>query len=115
MVIKKVDLDCNDEFSVTAQPKKPQEFCKVRKPLRIISRSSIVINFVTNDFKEKSGFLVEYKFKSAFFMCQGPDKIVVSSKKGAKIRSENFPKHYSRSSQCRWQISVDKEWVRHSG
>ena len=40
-------------------------------------------------------------------MCQGNDKITVGGGEKVKIRSENYPKDYSRSTQCRWHVKVE--------
>ena len=60
IIVKKVDLDCRDKLEIIPAPKKISQFCKLRKPVRITSRTSIRIAFTTNNHKEKTGFMLEY-------------------------------------------------------
>lgn len=104
--VQRVDQDCRDRLVVNPKSSRSYSLCRVRRPLKFTDPTSIEISFTSDERSEKKGFTISYNFKSAFFMCNGPDQLTVNSR-GVKIQSENYPRLYSPSSQCRWHVKVE--------
>ena len=102
--VNKVDLHCDDRLKVNPKGSRSFSLCRVRRPLKFTDPTSISISFTSNPIQQKKGFELTYEFKSAFFMCTGSDTLTVDNR-GMKIQTENYPRLYSSSSQCRWHIS----------
>jgi len=112
VTVQRVDADCRDRLIVNPKSSRSYSLCRVRRPLKFTDPTKIDISFTSDNRSEKKGFSLSYTFKSAFFMCNGPDALTVNSR-GVKIQSENYPRLYSASSQCRWHIKVEDQAARH--
>lgn len=109
LTINNVRLDCYDKFLITPQEEKPISICKQKKAFEIKHPTEFKIQFITNYSKSSNGFQLKYEFASIYFMCKGNDKLELSrhddrKAKTVRIQSENYPKAYSSSSQCRWIV-----------
>merc|ERR1711879_14583 len=104
VTVNKVELHCNDRLKVAPKTGRSFSLCRVRRPLKITDPTSIDISFTTDPIQNRNGFTLSYVFKSAFFMCSGPETLQVNSR-GVRITTENYPRLYSASSQCRWHVS----------
>lgn len=105
LTVKKANMDCRDRLVVAPKTGRSYSLCRVRRPLKFSDPTSISLKFTSDGSRAGQGFWLNYNFKSAFFMCNGPDAITMS-RKGYKIQSENYPRLYSSSSQCRWHIKT---------
>jgi len=104
VTVKRVDMHCNDRLKVNPKGSRSFSLCRVRRPLKFTDPTQIDISFTSDPIQTKKGWELSYSFKSAFFMCNGADKLVVDNR-GVKIQTENYPRLYSASSQCRWHIT----------
>jgi len=102
--VNKVDLHCNDRLKVAPKGSRSFSLCRVRRPLKFTDPTSIEISFTSDPIQTRKGFTLSYVFKSAFFMCKGSDTLSVD-RRGVKIQTENYPRLYSASSQCRWHVT----------
>jgi hypothetical protein len=105
VTVKRANMDCRDRLKVTPQGGREFSLCRVRRPLKFSDPTAISLKFTSNEKRGGQGFTLDYAFKSAFFMCGGPDELTVDAR-GMKIQSENYPRLYSSSSQCRWLIKT---------
>lgn len=104
VTVKRAQMDCADRVIVTPKSGRVYKLCRVRRPLSFSDPSSIDIAFTSNHQRGGAGFTLDYEFKSAFMMCAGPDSLSLT-RKSKRIRSENYPRLYSQSSQCRWHAT----------
>jgi len=108
--LDRITMDCRgsgDRLVIETQHK-TYKFCKSKRPMKISDPAQISIQFYTDRSRQYKGFSLQYAFQSMFFQCNGPDKLDLTTTARYGIRSENYPRPYSPSSQCRWQVKSEK-------
>jgi len=105
-----IQMDCrgSGDRIVMETSHKTYKFCKSKRPTKITDPSNIQIIYYTDRSRQYRGFKLNYSFKSMFFQCDGPDSLDLRSQPRAQIRSENYPRPYGPSSQCRWHVQSEK-------
>lgn len=84
------------------------KLCKSKRRLKISDPTKIDIAFYTDQARQYRGFTLTYAFKSLFMQCDGPAHFDLRRSGRADIKSENYPRPYSTSSQCRWHLEAEK-------
>jgi hypothetical protein len=91
-----------------------KKYCAIKRGFKIVAKHEIQIRFnmdmADGTAKLPLGFRMKYEFKDATFMCAGLRNLDVSLlRTGTKftMKSQNYPKPYNPSTQCRWRVVSD--------
>jgi len=105
-------VDCKrgakDILAITSSGGRLYKVCKVKRHVNIKDTKGFDIVFKSDRINRRgfTGFKLKWIIQDATHMCAQPTEQVLRSSKQVMLYTENFPKPYSKYSQCRWHFTT---------